>query len=75
MRKRMLGTTYCPVPSGVWVTVETPMSTSLRLGLSGPTSQRGYASCVVFDRDPLVPLLRFWHGLVTSHRVDVVRWY
>jgi hypothetical protein len=50
MRRRMPGTTYCPVPSGVWVIVETLMLRSLRLGLSGPTGQRGYTSYVVFDR-------------------------
>jgi hypothetical protein len=47
MHWRMPGTTYCPVPSSVWVTVETSMMMSPRLGLTGPTSQWGYSlECV-----------------------------
>jgi hypothetical protein len=69
----MPGTTYCPAPSGVWVNVETTMLRSLRLGLFGPTGQRGYISSVVFDRDPSVPLARSRHGSVMSHRADVAR--
>jgi hypothetical protein len=42
MRRRMPGTAYCPIPSGVWVTIKTPMLRSLRLGLSGPIGQRRY---------------------------------
>jgi hypothetical protein len=38
MRRRMLGTAYCPVPFGVWVIVETSVLRSLWVGLSGPTS-------------------------------------
>jgi hypothetical protein len=45
---------YCPVPSSVGVTVETLMPRSLRLGLSDPTSQRGYVSGVVPDINSLV---------------------
>jgi hypothetical protein len=62
---------YCPVPSGVWVTVETPMLRFLRQGLSDPTSQRGYVSVAVFDRDPSVPLPLSGHDSVMSRRVDV----
>jgi hypothetical protein len=71
MHRRMPSTTYCLVPSGVWVTVETPMLGFLRLGLPGPTGQREYTSGVVLDRDPSVPLPWSRHGLVMSHRADV----
>jgi hypothetical protein len=64
MHRCMPGTAYFPVPSGVCVTVETPMLRSLRLGLTGPTSQRGYAPSVVLDRDPLVLLPRYRHSLL-----------
>jgi hypothetical protein len=42
------------------------MLRSLRLGLTGAsaTSQRGYVSGVVLDRDPSVLLPRSGHGLV-----------
>jgi hypothetical protein len=36
MRRHMPGTTYFPVPSGVWVTVEIPLLRALLLGSSGP---------------------------------------
>jgi hypothetical protein len=65
MRKHMPGTTYCPIPSSVWVTVETSMLRSLRLGLCGPTGQREYIFGIVLDRDPSVPLPRSRHGLGT----------
>jgi hypothetical protein len=39
MRRRTPATTYCPVPSGVWVTVETQMVRFLRTGSSDPTNQ------------------------------------
>jgi hypothetical protein len=55
---------YCLVPSGVWVIVETSMLRSMRLELTGPTSQWGYVSCIVLDRDPLVLLPQSRHGLV-----------
>jgi hypothetical protein len=54
MRRHMPGMSYCPVPSSVGVTVETLMPRSLRLGLSDPTSQRGYVSGVVPDINSLV---------------------
>jgi hypothetical protein len=73
MRRRMPGTTYCHVPSDLWVTIETPMLRSLLLGLSGPTGQRGYISSVMLDRDPSVPLPWSEHGSVLSHRADVAR--
>jgi hypothetical protein len=50
---------YCPIPSGAWVTVETPMLRSLWLRLSGPmVSGDAYAaSC-------LIKTLRYrFHGL------------
>jgi hypothetical protein len=75
MRRHMPGTTYCHVPSGVWVTLETLMLRSLWLGLFYLTGQRGYIFIVVLDRDPLVPLPRSGHGLVMSHRADVAQWY
>jgi hypothetical protein len=43
MRRHMLGTVYCPIPSSVWVTIETTMLRSPWLGLTGPTGQRGYS--------------------------------
>jgi hypothetical protein len=75
MHRRMLGTVYYPVPSGVWVIVETLVLRSLRLGLIGPTSQQGYISGIVLDRDILVSLPWSEHGLVMFHRDDVARWY
>jgi hypothetical protein len=51
MRRRTSGMAYCLIPSGVWVTVETPMLRSLLPGSSGPTGQQGYVSDVVLDRD------------------------
>jgi hypothetical protein len=42
MHMRLPSMVYCPVPSGVWFTVETPMLRSLRMGLSDPTSHRVY---------------------------------
>jgi hypothetical protein len=71
----MSGTAYCPIPCGIWVTVETLMLRSMWLGLSGLTGQQGYVSNVMLDRDPLVPLPWFGHGSVMSHRADVARWY
>jgi hypothetical protein len=71
MCRRMPGTTYCSVPSGVWVTIETPMLRSLRSGSSGPTGQLGYVSGVVLERDPSVSLPQFRHGSVMSHRADL----
>jgi hypothetical protein len=71
MHRRMPSTTYCPVPSSVWVTVETLMLRSMRLGLFGPTGQWGYVSGVVFDRDPSVSLPRSRHGSVKSYHADV----
>jgi hypothetical protein len=38
------------------------MLRSLRLGLSGLTSQRGYVSGVMLDRDPSVLLPRSGHA-------------
>jgi hypothetical protein len=73
MRRRMLGIAYCPIPSGVRVNVETSMLRPLRLGLSGPTSKRGYVSSVVLDRYPSIPLPWSRHGSVMSHRADVAR--
>jgi hypothetical protein len=71
MRRRMPGMAYCPIPSSVWVSVETPVLRSLPLGSSDLTGQRGYISDVVLDRDPSVPLPWSGHGLVTSYRVDM----
>jgi hypothetical protein len=73
MHRRMPGTSYCPIPSGIWVTVETPMLRSLWLGLSGLTSQPRYVSSVVLDRDPLIPLPRSGHGLVMIYPI-VLPW-
>jgi hypothetical protein len=64
MHKRMPGMAYRPVSSGVWVTGETPILGSLRLGLCSPTGQWRFVSVVVLDRDPLVLLSRSEHGLV-----------
>jgi hypothetical protein len=69
MRRHMPGTVYCPIPSGVWITVETPMLRSMWLGLTGPTSQRGYVSDVVLDRDPSIPLPWSEHGLVMIYLI------
>jgi hypothetical protein len=71
MRRRMPSTTYCPVPPSVWVTVETLMLRSMRLGLFGPTGQWGYVSGVVLDRDPSVLLPRSGYGSVKSYHADV----
>jgi hypothetical protein len=71
MCRRTPGTTYCPIPSGVWVNVETLMLRFLRSGSFGPTDQQGYISVVVFVRDLSVLLPRSGHGSVMSHRVDV----
>jgi hypothetical protein len=71
MRRRTSGTTYWPVPSGIWVTVETLMLRSLWPGSFGSTGQQGYVSGVVHDRVPSIPLLQFGHGSVMSHRVDI----
>jgi hypothetical protein len=63
----MPDTAYCPVPSDVWVTVETSMLRSLWLGLTGPpvSGDTLYnVFDVVLDRGPLVPLSWFGHGLV-----------
>jgi hypothetical protein len=70
MRRRMSGTSYCPVPSDVWVTVETLVPRSMRLGLSGPTGQRAYISGIVLDSDPSVPasMVWAWLGNVSSCR-------
>jgi hypothetical protein len=73
MHRRMPGTAYCSIPSGIWVNVETPMLRSLWLGLSGPTSQRGYVSNIVLDRDPSIPLPRSGHGLVMIYPI-VLPW-
>ena len=54
MRRRTSSTTYCPVPSGVWVTTETLMMRSLRLGSFGPTVQQGYVVGIMLDRVPSV---------------------
>jgi hypothetical protein len=62
MRRRMPGTAYCPVPCGVWVTIDTPMLRSLQLGLTGPTGQWRYVYDVVLDRDPSVMLPRSGHA-------------
>jgi hypothetical protein len=43
----------------------------LRQGLSDPTSQQGYVSVVVFDKDPSVPLPLSGHDSMMSRRVDV----
>jgi hypothetical protein len=64
MRRCMLGMTYFHVPSGVWVTVETPMLRSLWLGLTDPISQWGYVSGFVLDRYPSVLLPWSGHSLV-----------
>jgi hypothetical protein len=69
----MSGTTYCPIPSSLWVSVETLMLRSLQLGLSGPTGQRGYISNVVLDKGPSVPLPWSGHGSTMSHRADGAR--
>jgi hypothetical protein len=71
MHRRTSGTSYCPVPSGVWVIVETPMLRSLQAGSFGPTVQQGYVSGFVLDRVPLVPLRQSDYGYMMSHRVDV----
>uniref|UniRef100_A0A804QPC5 Uncharacterized protein n=1 Tax=Zea mays TaxID=4577 RepID=A0A804QPC5_MAIZE len=68
-KRHMPGTVYCPIPSGVWITVETPMLRSMWLGLTGPTSQRGYVSDVVLDRDPSIPLPWSEHGLVMIYLI------
>jgi hypothetical protein len=47
----------------------------LRSGLSGPTSQQGYVSIVMFNRNPSVPLPQSGHGSTMSCRVDVARLY
>jgi hypothetical protein len=75
MRRRTPGTTYCPVPSGVWVTIETLVLRSLWLELASPIGQWGHVSSIMLDRDPSVPLPWSGHGLVMSHRADVARWY
>jgi hypothetical protein len=72
MRRCTPGTVYLPVPSGVWVTVETLMVRFLLPRSSDPTGQQGYVSIVVFDRDPSVPLPWFRHGSVMSYCVDMV---
>jgi hypothetical protein len=67
MRKRTPGMAYPwyrPIPSSIWVTIETPMLRTLRLGLTGPTCQWGYVSGVVLDTYPLVLLPWSGHGLV-----------
>jgi hypothetical protein len=55
MCSHTFGTVY-PVPSVVWVTIETPMTRFLRAGSFGPTVQQGYVSGVVLNRHPSVPL-------------------
>jgi hypothetical protein len=55
MRRRMPGMVYCPVPSGVWVTVKTLMLRFPWPG-SGPTGQQGCVFDVVLDIDPSVQL-------------------
>jgi hypothetical protein len=47
MRGHIPGMTYCPIPFGVWITVETPMLRSPWLEFFGPTGLRGYVSKVV----------------------------
>jgi hypothetical protein len=71
MRRHTPGMVYCPIPSGVWVIVETLMLRFLRQVSSNPMGQQGHVSVVVFDRDPSVSLPRFGHGSVMSHRVGV----
>jgi hypothetical protein len=69
------GMMYRPVLTSTWVNVETSMLRSPRLGLSGPTSQRGYArDCtrgrvVVFDRDFSTPYSWSEHALVVTRLV------
>jgi hypothetical protein len=65
------GTAYYPIPSRVWVTVETPMLRPLRSGSSGPTGQQRYVSGVVFVTDSLVLLPQSGHGSVMPHHIDV----
>jgi hypothetical protein len=55
---------YRPIPSSLWVTVETPMLRTLWLGLTGPTSQWGYVFSVMLDRYPSILLRWSRHGLV-----------
>jgi hypothetical protein len=43
MRRYTPGMVYRHVLSSTWVTIDTPVSRSPRLGLASPTSQRGYA--------------------------------
>jgi hypothetical protein len=43
MRRYTPGMVYRPVIPGTWVNVKTSILRSPQLGLSGPTSQRGYA--------------------------------
>jgi hypothetical protein len=45
------------------------MLRSLWLGLTGPTSQRGYVSGVVLDKDPSVLLPWSGHGLVMIYLI------
>jgi hypothetical protein len=42
MRRHTLSMAYCPVLSGIQVTIETLVLKPLRPELTGPTSQRGH---------------------------------
>jgi hypothetical protein len=67
MSRRMLGTVYRLISSGVWVTVETPMLRSTRLGLTGPPVSRDTlqnTSDTVLDRGPSILFSWFDHVLV-----------
>jgi hypothetical protein len=69
MRRCTLGTTFCPIPSGVWVTAETLILRFLWPRSSGPTGQQGYISVVVPDIDkPLgtASIVRDWLDDVMS---------
>jgi hypothetical protein len=76
MHRRTLGTTYYPVPSGIWVTVETQILRSPWLGLTSPTGQRGYSPerirCHACQRlFGTAPMIRIWLGDDLSHHAVV----
>jgi hypothetical protein len=62
------GLAYCPVLSGISITIEAPMMRSMRPGLTSPTGQRGGTSegvlVVVFDRGHSTLFPWYGHGLV-----------
>jgi hypothetical protein len=71
---------YRPVPFGMRVTVVTPVVRPLRLGLTGPSSQRGHTcGCargriVMYDRVLSALHPRSGHGLVLT-RLVALMWF